>query len=156
MRTVDTLVWCGVKNWSKIGQFVGEHFEQHYTGLNLANNWDFIVLKRSLRGEKSRKVCKIDSFGSNLYRVTSSTLYMAKCFKRFSYIRYVYSLLCYFAVHRSSNVEVRPYETVCVVFDKYIFKTQMAHLPPLPLLAKGRSGDRPSCPPSSGVSGSIW
>ena len=28
---------------------------------------DFTVLKRSLRCEKNRKFCKIDSLGSNLY-----------------------------------------------------------------------------------------
>ena len=118
-------------------QFVSEHFEQRYTGLKLANNWDFTVLKRSLRCEKNRNFCKIDSLGSNLYRVASYSLYMAKLFKRFSYIRNVYSFLCFFVVCRSSNAQVRPYDTVCVVFTKYIFKTQRALLPPLPFLAKG-------------------
>ena len=40
--------------------------------------------------------------------------------------------------------------SICQVY----FKTQRTLLPPLPLLAKGRGGgDRPSCPPSSGVPG---
>ena len=124
--------WTLYKKCGRV-QFVGEHFEQRYTELNLANNWDFTVLKRSLRCEKNRKFCKIDTLGSNLYRATSCTLYIAKRFKRFSYIKYVYSLLCFFTGHRSLNAEVRPYETVCVVFDKYTFKTQIALLPSPPL-----------------------
>ena len=32
-------------------QFVFEHLEQHYTGLNLVNNGDFTVLNRSLHCE---------------------------------------------------------------------------------------------------------
>ena len=122
--------------------------------VNKQNKWDFTVLKRSLRCEKNRKFCKIDSLVSNLYRVTSCSLYMAKRFKRFSYISYVYSLLCFFAVCRSSNAQVRPYETVCVVFDKYIFKTQRALLPPLAPPGKRQEVRPPLLPPSSGVPGS--
>ena len=98
-------------------------------GLNLANNWDFTVLKGSLehfvKPTHSGQTC-IESRHHALYIWLSALkkiLLYQVCLQFTMFLR---------SPCRSSNAQVRPYETVCVVFDRYIFKTHGTSSPIAP------------------------